>query len=295
MRDLNLQEIRKRSKMLIKSLLPSFLHTRKENDVTEIGASGKFHGFYKSLVTSINNPNNKYKPLTKYCPPFFKLLCNILNDKLTGWNTKLMIDAALAYLVLPDDIIPDHEDSGYIDDLFIICYVLKEIKDKVSPQLITDNWNEEEDILALIDHIYDESNKVVSQSSVEILRKVGLHKYQSLNLGEYSGTYHQRLAKLGNEKRELLGLLSYLIKQLFKTNIRGLKTEDIKELLKQYGDYDEICRLIELSKMNHEYLSTIKTPLEQKKRSSIPYAEIEAKLKAARIKALVSEETEKQE
>jgi len=201
-----------------------------------------------------------------------------------------MIDAALAYFVLPDDIIPDKEEAGYVDDLFIVTYVLKEIKEKVSPELIINNWDGEKDILSLIDQVYEESSKIVAQYSLDIIRKVGLHKYQSLNLAEYSGTYPQRLAKLGNEKRELLALLSYLMKQLYKIDIRGSKVENIKDLLKAYGDYDEICRLIELSKMNHEYI-----PMNKKvcgKKTDQPQDAIDARLKAARIRALLEENSE---
>lgn len=252
-----------------------------------MGTFGKFHGFYGNLEKDIRSHRGKYKKLVKYCPPFFQLLCKILNDKVTDWNTKLMIDAALAYFVLPDDIIPDKEEAGYVDDLFIVTHVLREIKDKVSPELITNNWEEKEDILLLIDKIYDESSKIVAQYSLDIIHKVGLHKYQSLNLAEYSGTYPQRMARLGNEKRELLGLIAYLIKQLYKVNAKGWTVENIKALLQEYGDYDEICRLIELSKMNHEYVPINKKANDKKTISSEP--DIKTRLKAARIKALLEE------
>jgi len=275
--------------MLIKSLLSRLLD-RQINTHWNMGTLKKFNGFYESLVRDIASHAGPHKKLNQYCPIFFQLLCRIINDKVTDWNTKLMIDAALAYFVLPDDIIPDKEEAGYVDDLFIVTYVLKEIKEKVSPELIINNWDGEKDILSLIDQVYEESSKIVAQYSLDIIRKVGLHKYQSLNLAEYSGTYPQRLAKLGNEKRELLALLSYLMKQLYKIDIRGSKVENIKDLLKAYGDYDEICRLIELSKMNHEYI-----PMNKKvcgKKTDQPQDAIDARLKAARIRALLEENSE---
>lgn len=79
------------------------------------------------------------------CPIFFKLLCDILNDKFTDWHTKMMISSAIAYFVLEKDVIPDQEEDGYIDDLFIVSSVLKEIKES-SPELIDENWLYEEDI-----------------------------------------------------------------------------------------------------------------------------------------------------
>lgn len=242
----------------------------------------RYQGFYESLKTTIDLYEGKYKELVKYCPPFFRLLCEIVNDKLTDWNTKLMIDAALAYFVLPEDIIPDHKEQGYVDDLFIVCHVLKEIK-SISPKVIEDNWQGEEKILPLIDSLYEKSGAVVAEYSLEILRKVGLHKYQSLDLVEYSGEYPQKIARIANEKRELLALLAYLIKVIHKVNVRGWKVEAIKELLESYGDYDEINRLIELSKMNHEY-----TPIRKLQKES---QTIEEKLRQARMKVLMEENT----
>ena len=199
-----------------------------------------------------------------------------------------MIGAALAYFVLPQDIIPDNEEAGYVDDLFIVCHVLKEVKDNVSIDLIKANWKNDEDIISLIDTIYNQSSRVVAKHTLDILRKVGLQKYQTLDLAGYSGTYQENLVKLGNEKRELLGLLAFLVKQIYRVNVRGWKIEQIKEFLKEHGDYGEINRLIELSKMNKLYSPSTKQK-EQKPQGPV---DIESRLRAARLKALVEENTD---
>jgi len=208
-------------------------------------------GFYDILVSKMNNDNGMHKEITKYSPQFFDLLCNILNDKFTDWHTKILISSALGYFVLDDDIIPDHDEDGYVDDLFIICYVLKEIKNNISSTLVEDNWYYDGDILQLIDEIYNQSYDIVEDNVCAILQKVGLHKFKTLELEEYSGEYPQRMAKLGHEKRELLALLAFVIKQIYHVNMNNKKTETIKKYLQQYGDYQEINRLIELSMANH--------------------------------------------
>jgi uncharacterized membrane protein YkvA (DUF1232 family) len=251
----------------------------------------RFQGFYESLKETIKNYSGEYEDLVKHCPELFDLLCKIINDKYADWNTKLMIGAALAYFVLPEDIIPDNEEAGYVDDLFIVCHVLKEIKDKVSADLITANWEGEADILHLVDDIYDRSSRVVAKHTIDILRKVGLQKYESMDLYGYSGSYKEKLVRLGNEKRELLGLLAFLVKQFYRANVRGWKMKQIEDFLKQHGDYDEITRLIELSKMNNLYSPSTK-PKEQQPQGPI---DIETRLRAARMRALVEENTDKLE
>ncbi len=250
----------------------------------------RFQGFYEGLKKTIDSDKGKHKDLIKYCPSFFKLLCNILNDKLVDWNTKMMINAALAYFVIPEDIIPDEEEGGYVDDLFIVSYVLKEIKTNVSKDLIEANWEEEGDILSLIEDIYIKSKSIVSNHTIDILRKVGLQKYQNLDLAEYSGEYPQKIARLANEKRELLGLLTFLVKQLYRANLRGRKVGEIKKFLQNQADYDEINRLIELSKINHNYSPSRK---ENDNRGS--HSEIESRLEAARMRALMEDSLEEED
>jgi len=256
----------------------------------------EFRGFHEALKKTIDEYDGQYKDLVKHCPRLFELLCRMLNDKTTDWNTKLMIDAALAYFVLPDDLIPDYEEAGYVDDLFIVCHVLKGIKERGSVELLQSNWKGEEDILRLIDFLHEQSSRIVGSQSLEILRKVGLQKYQSLDLEEHSGSYPQKLVRLANEKRELLGLVAYLVKIMYRVNMRNSKIEHIKEFLEQHEDYDEVNRLIELSKRTQPSLSQPeKRTLNKNGGSQLNIEDMESQLRAARLAALVKENVEKED
>lgn len=259
----------------------------KTSSHTEISINKEFSisdniCFYDILLTNMNNYNGPNKELIKYSPLFFELLCNILNDKYCDWHTKILISSALGYFVLDEDVIPDGSENGYVDDLFIICYVLREIKNNNLSQLVEDNWIHEEDIFELIEEVYQKSYKIVENYSCEILHKVGLYKFRSLELEEYSGTYNEKLSKLVNEKRELLSLLAFVIKQLYNVNMSNKSFSKIKEYLMQYGDYDEINRLIELSKLNHD--------IQKESEEVIDFPDdLEEELRKARFNALLNE------
>jgi uncharacterized membrane protein YkvA (DUF1232 family) len=63
-----------------------------------------------------------------------KLLLEMIKDKeyKIDKNTYLIIAGALAYLVLPTDIIPDFIPGvGFVDDLFVIEVTIKQIKDEI--------------------------------------------------------------------------------------------------------------------------------------------------------------------
>jgi len=237
-------------------------------------------GYYDILIDNLKQYTGPNKDLQIHCPIFFKLLCDILNDRFTDWHTKIMISTSLAYFVLEKDVIPDHQEKGYIDDLFIVSYVLNDIKEK-TPELIDNNWNYTENIFDLIEEVYLKTSDILDNYAYEILRKVGLHKFQTLDLEEYSGNYPQKLAKLASEKRELLGIVAFLLNKMNDTNIKIPTLEKIHSMLRECSDYDEILRLIELSKINHDF------QIAQKQQANESFKDVlEKRLKEARMNSL---------
>ncbi len=215
----------------------------------------EYRGFFDDLNDDINSYNGAYKSLLNNCPKFFKLLCDILKDKRTDWHTRLLVNSALAYFVLPEDIIPDYEEKGYIDDLFLTAFVLVEIKNNVDEKLLLNNWTYEENILELVESVHDRSKILIGDNYIDVLKLVGLRKYVSLDLNDYQGEYPAKIAKLADEKRELLGLLSFVV-----SKISGLKRfgsqrlspsrelSRIKDFLKEHEDFAEIERIIHIAK-----------------------------------------------
>lgn len=217
-----------------------------------------YRGFYDDLKEAIDKIDGKYSELLRFCPKFFNLLCEILKDKKTDWHTKLLVNSALAYFVLPEDIIPDYEESGegYIDDLFLTAFVLVEIKNNVDKNLLIENWREDSDILSIVEDIHDRTKIILGEKYIDILRLVGLRKYVSLDLNDYDNCYPKKIAKLANEKRELLGLLSFVISKIYNSS-RTREMDKLVEFLKEHEDYDEIERIIHLAKEKNTHSDDI--------------------------------------
>lgn len=275
--------------MILYVIINLYLHARvvimnQENSQTENIIKPSCELFIENLTSYINNYNGEYKDIISYCPELLKLLCNISNDPLLDWYNQIRINAALAYLILPDDIYPDFKEKGYIDDIFIICYVLKEIRDSGCGNLLINNWEGTEDILILLDTLYNKSINVVYKEQLDILHKVGLYKFQ-LMITEYSNDYREKISKLSHEKKELLGLISFLIKEFYDINVdRHSKNDRIISVLKQYGDYNEIMRIIEISKASDIYLPKLK----DKTNNSDDEDDMTTKLMKARTAVLMS-------
>jgi len=93
---------------------------------------------------------------------------------------RIKVSCALAYFVTPCDIIPEEEFGleGFIDDVFLVCYVLQEIKERYGIGLLESLWNSEEDLSEVLEYTYLQSAKIIDEKGLrnEILTFVGLNE-----------------------------------------------------------------------------------------------------------------------
>ena len=87
----------------------------------------KFKDFYDILVENLESFNGEYASFIDYGPQLFKLLSDLLGYEGLKSQLKLKISAAIAYYVVPMDVIPEtvYGAYGYIDDIFITTYVIR--------------------------------------------------------------------------------------------------------------------------------------------------------------------------
>lgn len=70
-------------------------------------------------------------------PKFVKLFSRLLKDTRVGLGPKLLVAAALAYLIMPLDLIPDVVlGAGQLDDLFVLLTGLKMFLRLCPPQVV---------------------------------------------------------------------------------------------------------------------------------------------------------------
>ena len=207
---------------------------------------------FGALLKKIDRYSGRDKEAIRAFPPLLELACRILNDPYTDWHSKIIISSALGYFVLEDDIHPDHEEFGLLDDLYIITYALREMEQHVSPRVIEDKWPYREYVHDLIEDTFRTCSSFLKSDACEVLHKVGLLKFKELRIEEYTGQYQPKVAKLAREKRQLIAICAYLMKQLFSDlPSNKLDLEVIRQTLVEYGDYDEIQRIIALSERDH--------------------------------------------
>jgi len=263
------QTIEKKEDFLYRESLSSY-ESITHNDFDYIGLAAKFsvensEPIVSGVTNSTRNKNyydylqaaiedcSDYDGILKYLPDFYLLICKIASDDKASWYTKMLVNAALSYLVLEDDIVSDKKSSkGYIDDLYVFAYVLKEIRDKVSKNIILNNVDDFEYMGNIFEIIYDVFN--ISSSYLEdktdyILDLVGLSAFSPFYC-LYDSNNSKRLTNRKEKRRLLYAMLAVKINQILDEEdaFANLKLKSLIFDSPEFGDIKTYMEFIDGNK-----------------------------------------------
>ncbi|MCY6959336.1 YkvA family protein [Clostridium brassicae] len=116
----------------------------------------------------------KYKDYILLIPDIVALLYRIMIDERVKTKTKVVIGAAITYLALPVDIIPDFIPViGKIDDIGIVFLALDKIIDDIPENIILEHWQGKDDIIIKAKEIKKASFNIIGrQKTISILSGV---------------------------------------------------------------------------------------------------------------------------
>ena len=139
--------------------------------------ASEFKDFYCTLIENLENYDGEYASFIDCGPNLFKLLCDILEEEIIDQESRLEISAAIAYYVVPMDVIPEqiYGPYGYIDDIFISVYVLNNLAEKYGYDLLQIVWQKPGNIKDVMDDCYEKSFEGLEDEQIDaILTYVGL-------------------------------------------------------------------------------------------------------------------------
>ena len=104
--------------------------------------SDEFKVYYDYLKEELERYRGDYAEYLFYLPELFKLLCEVLTAELAKAD-RLRVSAALGYFVAPRDVIHDevYGPAGYVDDMFLCCYVLNKLEKKYGNKFLKKYWH----------------------------------------------------------------------------------------------------------------------------------------------------------
>ncbi|ABE52441.1 DUF1232 domain-containing protein [Methanococcoides burtonii] len=203
--------------------------------------------YYDCLKRAVDNYQDD-EDILKYLPDFYQLLCNIGCNNKSQWYTKMLVNAALSYLVLEEDIITDKRSKdGYLDDLYICAYVLKEIRDKVSKNIILDNMGGldfEDDIFQLIYDIVNRASDILGDKTEKILDIVGFSKFTLFDF-LYDQDKTKRLMMRKEKRRLLYAMLAVKANSILEIESETYQMMKLRSLIRTHHEFGEIKRYME--------------------------------------------------
>jgi uncharacterized membrane protein YkvA (DUF1232 family) len=109
-------------------------------------------------------------------PHVFSLLANLHEDNRITKEHKRILNAAMAYFVHPYDIFPEdvYGAYGYIDDIFMAAYLLRQISSEIDKAIIQDHWMGDGDVMSIIENILSREKELVGENLPQMLDFVGL-------------------------------------------------------------------------------------------------------------------------
>ena len=136
----------------------------------------EFKDFYDTLIENLEGYDGEYAKFINCGPNLFNLLCELLSQKELSREMRLEISAAIAYYVVPDDIIPEevYGPYGYIDDIFISVYVLRKVADEFGYEYLQNLWKHDSNVKEIMDDCYDNSLELLEDKVHAVLSYVGL-------------------------------------------------------------------------------------------------------------------------
>jgi len=135
-----------------------------------------FKDFYDVLRENLENYDGDYSSFIDYGPDLFQLLSDLLSEPEVNNSERLKISAAISYYVVPYDIIPEEEygPDGYIDDIYVCVYVLRDLEKKLGYDFLEEVWVGEEDLDKVLDICEKECDRYIVHLKEKILKFVGL-------------------------------------------------------------------------------------------------------------------------
>jgi len=132
--------------------------------------------FDAMLEKDISGYEGEFSKLIAEAPALYRMMTRLLDDRALPRSMSPLVIAAIAYFILPEDIIPEEKfgPAGYVDDIYLCAFVANEVmKESASPEILSRNWDGKAPVVELIGEILDRESQLIGDKKERIMQYIG--------------------------------------------------------------------------------------------------------------------------
>ena len=128
------------------------------------------------LEKDISGYEGEFSQLIAQAPALYRMMTKLLDDSALPRSMSPLVIAAIAYFILPEDIIPEEKygPAGYVDDIYLCAFVANEVmKESGSPDILARNWDGNVPVSHLVREILDREKELIGDKKDRIMQYIG--------------------------------------------------------------------------------------------------------------------------
>jgi uncharacterized membrane protein YkvA (DUF1232 family) len=128
------------------------------------------------LEEDVKGYDGENSELIREAPAFYRLMTRLLGDASLPAGLSQLVIAAIAYFIMPADVIPEEDlgPVGYMDDIFLCALVASQVmKEAGSADILVRNWDGQRPVAALIEEILARERELIADKKASILQYIG--------------------------------------------------------------------------------------------------------------------------
>lgn len=132
--------------------------------------------FIQVLKEQVERYGGTLRDVVLLAPVYATLMIHLLKDPRLARSQRLLVDAALAYLVSPNDVIPEDQVGpyGYLDDIFCCAYVATRLAEEVGWDVLEEGWTGEGTAHLVSTQLLGREQELLGTAGDDVLRFAGL-------------------------------------------------------------------------------------------------------------------------
>ncbi len=136
--------------------------------------AGRFYDKVRRRIAArMPGPGGRMQDLLFFAPDVFILLFRLTRDPRVTGKDKMLLGSALAYFILPLDLIPELLGPlGFMDDLIFGVYVLNRMVADTDEQILRDHWSGTGDVLDMIRRVMKAADGLVASDVLKSIKKM---------------------------------------------------------------------------------------------------------------------------